>query len=169
MKQTILNIVDQKILPYIFKVSEQPMLYRELLKANKQYDDKMKLEGNVPGMRIRIGRTVLVFAIIWHVFIIVPGSAIFHVPLAKLDCHLSIILAVVFTGLFFATYFMFKEWVIDRMALIRIKEAWHNHFTHFDYDLHHQEVSDLYAEALDHDIPSKEMQLYILNKLVGEK
>ena len=169
MKQTILNIVDQKILPYIFKVSEQPMLYRELLKANKLYDDKMRLEGNVPGMRIRIGRAILIYAVLWHIFFIIPASAIFHIPLAKLDCHLSIILAVVVTGFFFATYFMFKEWVIDRMTLKRIKEAWSNHFTHFDYNLHHQEVSELYADALDHDVPSKEMQLYILNKLVGEK
>ena len=169
MKQIIFKIVDDKILPYIFKVSEQPMLYRELIKANKQYDDKMKLEGNIPGMRIRIGRAIMVFAIIWHLFFVIPASAIFHIPLAKLNCHLSIILAVVITGFFFATYFMFKEWVIDRMSQKRIKEAWHNHFTHFDYELHHQEVSDLYAEALDHDIPSKEMQLYILNRLIGEK
>lgn len=168
-KQKLFDLVDEKILPYVFKLSEQPMLYRELLKANKLYDDKMRLEGNVPGMRIRIGRAVLVFAVIWHVLFVIPASIIFHIPLAKLDCHLSIILAVVVTGFFFATYFMFKELLIDRMSQKRIKEAWKNHFTHFDYDLHHQEVSDLYAKALENDIPAKEMQLYILNNIISKK
>lgn len=169
MTNKLLDIVDRHILPAVFKLSEQPMLYRELLKANKLYDDKMKLEGNIPGMRIRIGKTVLVFALLWHIFFIIPASAIFHIPLAKLDCHLSIILAVVVTGFFFATYFMFKEFLIDRMTQKRIREAWKNHFTHFDYSLHHQEVSDLYAKALENDIPAKEMQLYILNNIIAKK
>lgn len=163
------NLIDHKILPFIFKVSEQPMLYRELLNANKLYDDGMKLEGNVPGMRIRIGRTILVFALIWHIFFILPGMGLFHEGLTKMDCHLAIILAVVFTGFFFASYFVFKEWVIERMAQKQIRQAWKNHFAHFDYNLHHREVAAIYSKAIEDEVPHKELQLYILNRLIGDQ
>lgn len=166
--QAIYDFIDNKILPFTFKVSEQPMLYRELLLANKLFDDGMKLEGKIPGMRISVGRAVLVFALIWNILLILPATAIFHAPLADMDCHVAIIASVLFTGLFFSIYFVFKEWLIDRMALLRIRKAWKNHFPPFDYDAHHKEVTALYSQALEESVPAKEMQLYILNKLIAQ-
>jgi len=163
------NFIDKKMLPFMFKLSEQPMLYRELLKANKTFDDGLRLEGRIPGMRIRVGRTILVFALLWHLFFVVPGMGLFHEALVKMDCHLGIIIAVIFTGFFFASYFVFKEWVIERMASLQIRNAWKNHFAHFDYDLHHAEVTALYSKAIETEVPHKELQLYILNGLIGTK
>lgn len=162
------NFIDNVILPFTFRVSDEPMLYRELLLANKLFDDGMKLEGKIPGMRIRVGRAVLVFAILFHLIIIVPATAIFHAPIAKLDCHVAIIASVIFTGFFFSMYFIFKEWLIDRMARSRIKAAWKNHFPHFDYKAHHKEVTAIYSKAIEDEIPNKELQLHILNKLVAQ-
>ena len=163
------NFIDRKLLPFMFKLSEQPMLYRELLKANKTFDDGMRLEGRIPGMRVRVGRAILVFALLWHIFFILPGMGLFHHDLMKMDCHLAIILAVLFTGFFFASYFILKEWIIERMAELQIRNAWKNHFAHFDYDLHHMEVTALYSKAIEAEVPHKELQLYILNGLIGEK
>jgi hypothetical protein len=163
------KIIDNSLLPFMFKISEQPMLYRELLKANKIFDDGLKLEGKVPGVRIRTGRTVLVFAILWHIFFVIPGMGLFHDDLMHMDCHLGIILAIIFTGLFFFSYFVFKEWVIEHMAELQIRNAWKNHFTHFDYDLHHQEVTGIYSKAIEEEIPNKELQLYILNNMISDK
>lgn len=166
--QLIYDFIDNKILPFTFKVSDQPMLYRELLQANKLFDDGMKLEGKIPGMRISVGRAVLVFAILWHLIIILPATVIFHAPLAALDCHVAIIASVLFTGFFFSMYFVFKEWLIDRMASKRIQKAWKNHFPPFDYETHHKEVTAIYSKALDDGIPTKEMQLHILNRLIAQ-
>jgi len=166
--QMIYNFIDNKILPFTFKISEQPMLYRELLLANKLFDDGMKLEGKIPGMRISVGRAILIFAVAWHLFLILPATALFHASLEKMDCHIAIVASVIFTGLFFSLYFVFKEWLIDRMALHRIKKAWKNHFAHFDYDAHHKEVTALYSKALEEEVPAKELQLYILNKLIAK-
>lgn len=163
------TFIHTTIIPLMFKLSEQPMLYRELLKANKTFDDGLKLEGRVPGMRIRVGRTIVIFAILWHIFFIVPGIALFHDELKAMDCHLGIILAVLFTGFFFGSYFVFKEWVIERMAEIQIKKAWKNHFAHFDYGKHHLEVTAIYSKAIEDEIPHKELQLYILNHLISDK
>ena len=163
----ILDFVDNIIVPYVFTKNDEPLLFRELLKSNKMYDDGLNLEGKIPGTRIRIGRNILVFLIIWNIALF-PVSIIFHKLLAKIDCHILIITSVIFTGLFFATYSIFKAWMIDRVALKTIKEAWHNHYPHFAYTKHHKQVARLYGKALDKDLPNKEIQLYILDHMIEE-
>ncbi len=163
----ILNFIDNVIVPYVFTQNDEPLLFRELLKANKMYDDGLNLEGKIPGTRIRIGRNILVFLLTWNV-ILLPISIIFHKLLVKIDCHILIISSVIFTGLFFATYSIFKSWMIDRVALKTIKEAWHNHYPHFAYAKHHKQVSRLYGQALDKELPNKEIQLYILDHMIEE-
>ncbi len=165
LQETIDRITDNIIMPFVFRKTDQPLLLRELLELNKNYDDGMKLEGRIPGFKLRIGRTILSFLILWNI-VLLPVSLVFHRELAKIDCHLLILLAIIFTGMFFGTYMMFKEWLIDRMAHKRIVEAWQNHFPHFAYDKHHKEVAQIYREALEKEIPSKELFLYIMNKLV---
>ena len=163
----ILNFIDNVIVPFVFTQNDEPLLFRELLKSNKMYDDGLNLEGKIPGTRIRIGRNILVFLLTWNV-ILLPISIIFHKLLVKIDCHILIITSVIFTGLFFATYSIFKAWMIDRVALKTIKEAWHNHYPHFAYAKHHKQVSRLYGQALDKELPNKEIQLYILDHMIEE-
>ncbi len=166
LQDTIGQITDRYIIPFVFRSSDQPLLLRELLDLNKAFDDGMKLEGRIPGFKLRIGRTIFTFLVLWNI-ILLPLSLIFHKELAKIDCHLLIILAIVFTGMFFGTYMMFKEWLIDKMARKRIVEAWHNHFPHFAYDKHHKEVANIYREAVEKEIPTKELFLYIMNRLTA--
>jgi hypothetical protein len=158
------KIVDEKIIPYVFKISKHPMMFRELLNANKQYVDGIKLEDAIPGFKVRLGRLYLVFIIIWHM-VMLPLVYVGHFFLAKLDCHLSIIFTALATISLFAAYFLFKEWLIDRVALKLIKEAWHNHFIHFDFEKHHQEVAKIYKIALEESIPNSELEYYILSNL----
>lgn len=160
------RFTDEKIIPYVFTLSDGPMLFRDLLKTNKMYQDGLKLEGKIPGFRLSTGRSYIVFIALWHL-IILPASIILHSMLAKIDCHLLIIMAVLFTGMFFATYALFKEYLIDAVAVKILKNAWENHFPHFDYDLHAKEVAKIYSEALEKEIPHKNMQLYILDQLVA--
>lgn len=162
------TMTDEKIIPYVFSLSDGPMLFRDLLKTNKMYQEGLKLEGKIPGFRLSVGRSYLVFIAIWHM-ILLPSSAIFHKVLAKIDCHLLILMAILFTGMFFATYAIFKEYLIDTVALKIIKNGWENHFPHFDYELHAKEVAKIYSEALEKEVPHKNMQLYILDRLVEMK
>jgi hypothetical protein len=162
------SFTDKKIIPYVFSLSDGPMLFRDLLKTNKMYQEGLKLEGKIPGFRLSIGRSYLVFIALWHL-ILLPASALLHTVLAKIDCHLLILMAILFTGMFFATYAIFKEYLIDTVALRIIKTAWENHFPHFDYNMHAKEVAKIYSEALEKEIPHKNMQLYILDKLVENK
>jgi hypothetical protein len=162
------KIMDEKIIPYIFTLSDSPMLLRDLLHTNKMYQDGLKLEGNIPGFRFSTGRSYIVFIILWNI-ILFPFAALFHQKLAKIDCHLLIIMAIIFTGMFFAMYAIFKEYLIDFVAQKILLRGWENHFPYFNYDLHAKDVAKIYSEALDKEIPHKEMQLYILEKLVEGK
>lgn len=166
MQSTLFSrVIERRMIPFVFRISDQPMLFRELLEMNKRYDDGLGLEGKIPGARLRIGRTVLLFLILWNL-IILPVSMIFHHELARIDCHLLLILTILFTGMFFGTFVMFREWLVDHMAQRRIKEGWRNHFPHFSFEKHHREVTDLYNRALEQEIPGKELYLFILDSMI---
>ncbi len=162
------KVIDKTVIPFVFKRSEQPLLLRELMELNRAKDTGLKLEGRIPGAKINIGKMIIAFLLIWHIPIL-PISFAFHKELAQIDCHLLIFLAVIFTGMFFGTYLMFKEWLIDRVAQDRIETAWKNHLPHFAYNTHHEKVAQLYAKSLDEDIKSKDLYLYLLNNIIEKK
>lgn len=159
--------VETKLLPFVFKISEQPMLFSELLSANKTYQDGMSLEG-MSGFRLLLGRTYLVYIVVWHLLIGIP-IGLFHKAFMDIDCHMLILVAVLFTGIFFATFSIFSEWLHEKMALQLIKKAWKNHFPHFKYDQHAAEVATIYTQALEDEVHHKDMRLYIINRIVSQK
>ncbi|MEA1920979.1 MAG: hypothetical protein U9N52_14165 [Campylobacterota bacterium] len=168
LKEKFNTFIETKLLPYIFKISDQPMLFQELLHANKVYQEGMSLEGTIQGYRMRIGRAYLVYLILWHFIIGVP-AAVFHTFLATIDCHLLILVAVLFTGFFFAIFSIFSEWLHEKMALQMIKKAWKNHFPHFKYELHAKEVATIFSQANQEEVHHKDMRLYIFNNIVESK
>ena len=137
------NFLDSRVIPYIFSFSKQPMLFRELLVANKMFNDGIKLEDNMAGFKINLIKLYTIFLLFWHL-IIIPILAIFHFLLIstkiEVDCHLSIILAVVFTILFFSSFSIYKDYLVQRVAIKLIKKGWKNHFPHFDFDKNSQNV-----------------------------
>lgn len=156
--------IEDKIIDFVFQVSNRPMSFKELLKANKLYDDKMRIEGNMPGFRILLTRVYLVFVLIWHI-IILPLFLILHTPVAKLDCHVSILLAILFTLIFFASFTIFKEWLYQKIALKQIKRDWEHHFPLFSYEKNHKIVTEIFSEALEKEIPQNKMRLFIFDNL----
>jgi len=159
------NLVNDKIIPYVFKVSEQPMLFKELMHANMIYNDGMNLEYNMKGFRLRLGRMYAVYFIL-VLLIATPLSIIFHTQLAKIDCHALIILSIVSTILLFSSFTMFKSGLIEQVSKKLIKDAWKNHFPHFDYAKNTQKVSTIYANAIENGIKNKDLQHYVITKMV---
>lgn len=162
---SVTNLIHTKLLPFVFKVSKQPMLFKELMHANKIYNDGMNLEYNMKGFRIRLGRIYFVyFALV--LFISTPLSFLFHTQLAKIDCHALIISSIVFTILLFSSFTLFKSWLIEQVSTRLITQAWKNHFPHFDYTKNSQKVSSIYAEAIESGIQNKDLQRHIITKMV---
>ncbi len=155
------------IVNYVFKVSQQPVLLHELLQANKLFNEGMHLDGKKLGFRLNMGRAYLVFVLLIHVLII-PLALILHTFFIHMDCHASIIFAIFFTGIVFASFGIFKEWLSDQIALNKITTAWKLHFPHFPYKDYQDKVCKIYAQALVEDIQKKDLQRYILDRLIEE-
>lgn len=168
IKQPIKKFTQSKILPFTFKVSEQPMLFKELMHANMIYNDGMNLEYNMKGFRVRLGRIYFVFFLLW-LSLLTPPSLIFHTLLAKIDCHALILSSIVFTVLFFSTFALFKTWLIELISKQIITQAWKNHFPHFDYEKNSKKVSKFYAQAIESGVTNKDLQLHIITKMVSEE
>lgn len=156
------------ILKYVFYTSTRPILFSDLLYINKLFNEGMLLDVEKLGARMRLSSTYIVFLIAWHILIFLP-VLIFHSALAKMDCHLSVLFAVLFTAIFFATFSIYKEWLIDEYAKQRIKNSWHTHFPYFTYEEYNKKVALIYEEALKLDIPKKELEKFVMDKLIESK
>ncbi|MEA2110631.1 MAG: hypothetical protein U9P71_01150 [Campylobacterota bacterium] len=166
MIEKIRAFVDNVILPYVFRVSEDPIRFEELMQANKVHIDGMPVDANLLGYRMKLGRMYIVFIAFMHLFIL-PLTVIFHSVLIHIDCHLLIIVAVLFTALFFASFTLFKEYLVELKTIRRIKDGWKLHFPHFSYAKHSREVATFYKEALAKDIHHRDLSRFIIDKIVG--
>ena len=163
----MLNNMKSKILDYIFIISKQPVLLKDLLEANDLYTEKMRVDNSKLGFRFNIARAYIIFGIIAFV-IVFPLSVIGHTFLVKIDSHASIIGSIVLTALLFISFNIFREKLIDLMTIERIKDAWKNHFPYFLYDEYHERVAKLYEKSQKDEIPKKELEVYILDDLSKE-
>jgi hypothetical protein len=148
--------------------SSQPIHFEELLKANLILQEGIIPSERLLKYRILLGKAYLSFIILTHA-VIIPAVGIMHDMFAAMDCHLSIILAVAFTGVFFATFTIYKEWLYEAISKKIIIQAWHLHFPHFEYKDYHKKVALLYDETLQKKIPKHEVQMYILDALAKDE
>ena len=165
MGTDMLQRLKNKIIDYAFTKPKYPLRFRELMEANRIFTDNLDTD-LIPGVKLCRLRLYLVYFIIWNL-VAIPLVLIFHSLLEKLDCHLSILLAIVFTLLFFGTYKIFEEHMKKEAAKRLILDAWQNHLPHFDYDKHHEEVAQIYKEALDRDIPKRDIERFIIDKMIN--
>ncbi len=160
--------LKKKFLHFLFIRSKQPVLFDDLLKANLIIHEGIIPSERLLNYRLRLGRSYLSFIILAHLFII-PVVGILHDFLASVDCHMSIILAIAFTGIFFASFTIYKEWLFESIAKQIIREAWKLHFPHFEYKHYHDKVARIFQEALNKKVPKQEMQMYILDELAKDE
>ena len=154
----------KKVLLFIYNVSNQPVKLDKLLEANLLYSEGMFIDGSKLGFRLQLAKAYLVFFLLIHIFII-PIGTIFHEAIKHLDCHLAIMLAIIFTAFLFGLFSIFKQRTADKIAKLRIKQMWKNHFPHFPYDEYSQSINKIYTKAIDENIKPAELERYILDNL----
>lgn len=156
--------ITEDILLFIYNISSQPVKLDRLLQANLLFQEGMKLDGSKLGFRIRLARAYLVFFIFIHI-IIIPMAIIFHDMIKSLDCHIAIVLAIIFTSFLFGLFSIFKQNIADRISEFRIKQVWKIHFPHFPYKEYSKEVAKIYSKAIQDEIRTSELERYILDNL----
>lgn len=159
-----LDAVKEKILAHAFTVSKQPVLYRDLLRANCLHNEGMHVDPAALNFRINLSNAYIAYAIICTV-ILVPVVAITHAVFVNVDFHISILGTILATSCVFIGFQFFQDWLRSEMTARLIKRAWELHFPHFSYEKYSEKVEILYNEMRKNEIPTKEWQHYILDRL----
>ena len=159
-KKSIFN----RLLEYIYATSKQPILLKDMLVASRQFYYGMEVDSSRLGFRLRLTRAYFAY-IILVLLVLVPVSLATHKTLAKIDTHISIIGGMIITALIFMGFNYFKDIIKNEMVKISLKKAWKLHFPFFSYDEYGKKINTIFEDAMRDEIPKKELQKYILDKL----
>lgn len=157
--------LKDKVLDYIYILSKQPILLRDLLEANRQYNEGMHVDPAKLGFRLKLGRAYFVYILI-VLAILIPVSAILHKPLANIDSHISILGAMIITALIFMGFNFFKSKMRDIVSYRQIKRSWKLRFPYFPYEEYNKKIEDIYINAIKEEVSKRDLEKYILDKLV---
>jgi len=158
------NKLRSKIVDYVYVISNQPVKLYQLLEANALFNEGMHLDGRSLGFRLKVGKAYLVFMILVNI-VMIPLAAITHALFAKLNCHVSILFAIIITSGIMASFKLFKDWLDDCVAKKRIMKLWELHFPLFPYEEYSKKINNIYQQALKEGILKQDLERYILQNL----
>lgn len=156
--------IKDKILNYIYIISKQPILLRDLLLANRQYKEGMHVDPAKLGFRLKLTRAYIVYTGL-ILGILIPVSGLTHKPLANIDSHISIIGAVIITASIFIGFNFFRAKMRDLITIELIKKSWKLHFPYFSYEEYSEKIEEIFERSLKEEISKRELEKYILDNL----
>ena len=156
--------IKDRILEYIYTISKQPILLKDLLVANRQHNDGMHVDPAKLGFRIRLIRAYIVYIAI-VLGILVPISLLTHKPLAVIDPHISIVGAMVITAAIFIGFNFFRDRMRDTVTKELIKRSWKLHFPFFSYEEYSLKIDNIFEQAMRDEISKRDLEKYILENL----
>ena len=125
--------IKDKILDYVYVISKQPVLYRDLLQANALHNEGMYVDPGKLNFRMNITNAYIAYAIICTL-VLIPTLLITHTLFANLDFHISIIGTIATTSCVFIGFNFFRAWIRDAITKRLIQKAWRIHFPYFPYE-----------------------------------
>ncbi|AXP08726.1 hypothetical protein N4T57_05410 [Campylobacter hepaticus] len=155
-------------LNFLFKISDQPVLVRDLLEANALFNDGMLVDPSKLNFNFKILNSYIYFGL-FCVLVLLPLLLITHYFLTKLDFHISIMSAVVVTACVFIGYDIFKVYVRKIISKQLIQKAWALHFPYFPYEKYSLMAGEFYKQALKEEIPKVNLEQYVLDKIIHSK
>ena len=153
-----------KLLEYVYTISKQPILLKDLLVANRQHNDGMHVDPAKLGFRIRLIRAYIVYIAI-VLGILVPISLLTHKPLAVIDPHISILGAMAITAAIFIGFNFFRDRMRDAMTKELIIRSWKLHFPFFSYEEYSQKIDEIFERSIKDEISKRDLEKYILENL----
>ena len=153
-----------KLLEYVYTISKQPILLKDLLVANRQHNDGMHVDPAKLGFRIRLIRAYIVY-IGLVLAILIPASLLTHKPLAKVDAHISIVGAMIITAAIFMGFNFFRDRMRDTMTKELIKRSWKLHFPFFSYEEYSSKINEIFEKAMREEVSKRDLEKYILENL----
>ena len=156
--------LKEKIISYVYKISNQPILFRDLLEANSHFNEHMHVDAGKLGFKMNIIKAYIVYLAL-SALVVMPLIGITHYFLKHMNFHISIIGSVLVTSAVFIGFNFFNVWIRRAITLKLIKKAWIVHFPFFAYEKYNQKVEEMYNESVKQEVQKKNLQQYIINKL----
>ena len=156
--------IKDRILEYIYTISKQPILLKDLLVANRQHNEGMHVDPAKLGFRIRLVRAYIVYIGI-VLAVIIPISLLTHKPLAKIDAHISILGSMIITAVIFIGFNFFRDRLRDTITKELIKRSWKLHFPFFSYEEYSSKIDEIFGKAMKDEVSKRDLEKYILDKL----
>ena len=156
--------IKNKVLEYIYIISKQPILLKDLLVANRQHNEGMHVDPAKLGFRIRLVRAYIVYIGI-VLAVIIPISLLTHKPLAKIDAHISILGSMIITAVIFIGFNFFRDRLRDTITKELIKRSWKLHFPFFSYEEYSSKIDEIFGKAMKDEVSKRDLEKYILDKL----
>lgn len=157
--------IQEFVLKFIFKISNQPVNLRDLLEANALLNEGMMVDPAKLNFKFRVFNSYLIYALSC-VFILVPLLIITHYFLTIIDFHISILSAVFVTACVFIGYDLFKIYTRKIMSKKLLKKAWALHFPYFAYEKYSKIAEEIYNQAIKEEIPKNQLEQYVLEKII---
>ena len=156
--------IKNTLLEYIYIISKQPILLKDLLVANRQHNEGMHVDPAKLGFRIRLVRAYIVYIGI-VLAVIIPISLLTHKPLAKIDAHISILGSMIITAVIFIGFNFFRDRLRDTITKELIKRSWKLHFPFFSYEEYSSKIDEIFGKAMKDEVSKRDLEKYILDKL----
>ena len=156
--------IKNTLLEYIYIISKQPILLKDLLVANRQHNEGMHVDPAKLGFRIRLVRAYIVYIGI-VLAVIIPISLLTHKPLAKIDAHISILGSMIITAVIFIGFNFFRDRLRDTITKELIKRSWKLHFPFFSYEEYSSKIDEIFGKAMKYEVSKRDLEKYILDKL----
>lgn len=164
MNKNGVKAIKIKILNYIYNVSKQPVLLKDLLIVNKQLLNGLKPEEARLGFGLNLFRAYKIYCII-VIAILTPILALMHIELSMLNIHVSIFVSVFFTSMVFMGFGFFKDYTRNQITKNIVSKSWENHFPFFPYEKYSRKVDIFFEQAMKEEISRRDLERYILDKL----
>lgn len=155
-----------RVLEYVYIISKQPILLKDLLVANRQHNEGMHVDPAKLGFRIRLTRAYTLYVAI-VLGILVPISLLTHKPLAKIDPHISIVGAMIITAAIFIGFNFFRDKLRDVVTKELIKRSWKLHFPFFSYEEYSKKIDEIFESSIKDEVTKRDLEKYILEKLTN--
>jgi len=156
--------IKERIVNFVFTLSEQPVIFKDLLSANSHFNEKMFVDPGKLGFKLNIIKAYIVYLALCAL-IVMPLIGITHYFLKHMNFHISIVSSVLVTSAVFIGFNFFNVWIRNAVTLKLIKKAWLVHFPFFSYDKYNKKVEEIYNESVKQEVQKKNLQQYIMNKL----
>lgn len=160
-----MNKFKQFSFNFLFKVSEQPVLFKDLLEANILFNEDIMVDCSKLNYKIKNLNCYCYYGVLCA-FILLPLLLATHYFLTLLDFHVSIVSSIIVTSCIFIGFDLFKIYIRKIATKKLIKKAWNNHFPCFSYEKYSKTIENIYKQALKEQIPQNSLRKYIFEQIV---